>query len=305
MSTKNIFIILFTIFALTNAKFHVRFLKFECETSNITVESFKCYLRAYNRRNPMVNAEFTLKRKFVNLKFYQKIFHKLQIDSKYKLVTQLDNIDVCKVIKGIGESAFMKEFVKWLESIVPDFFSICSRTGTFHFMNISIPESTFIQAAKFNFRITKIECESSNITVTNYKCYLKAYNRRSPAFNVEMFLAKKTENFKCSLYQFYKLNRDENFKLLLKLENLEACKLLTETSENSFTNQVINWFVSVNNKIPFICNSTGQINMNNLTVPDSPFLKVFPAAYYKLIGNLFHEHDENAFKFTFYVMLTK
>lgn len=40
--------------------------KVECGSSRKTASNVRCYLRAYNRKNPLINAAYTLNRKVVN-----------------------------------------------------------------------------------------------------------------------------------------------------------------------------------------------------------------------------------------------
>jgi hypothetical protein len=56
------------IFVEIDGKFHNRYTKIECKSSGQSVKNVNCFVKAFNRRSPVVNVEFDMLRKFDDLK---------------------------------------------------------------------------------------------------------------------------------------------------------------------------------------------------------------------------------------------
>jgi hypothetical protein len=143
---------------------------------------------------------------------------------------------------------------------------------------------------------------------------MKAYNRRSPTANIELFTNKKVQNvtvkicqqllnftlsvthFQISVTTFFKLNHDDSYRELFKMENLEACKIFEGSETTSFVKRSLEWIMSLVKDLSLFCTSSGQMKFNNITFTDAPFLNVFPAGFFSFFARFSNEFDDGAFK---------
>ncbi|KAG5668533.1 hypothetical protein PVAND_016471 [Polypedilum vanderplanki] len=158
--------------------------------------------------------------------------------------------------------------------------------------------------AKFNIRIIKFNCISSNKTAINTKCYTRAFNRRSPVFNIETKKIRNFEHLKLDLVVFHKLHIDDSHKMILDLEKIEICKLLEGSSSSAFLKSFIAWLSSLFPKTG-ICTILGQINFNNISIPESAFMQMFPTGRYLAVFSYFDDVDKNILQINVTVVLTK
>jgi hypothetical protein len=140
--------------------------------------------------------------------------------------------------------------------------------------------------AKYNYRFLKIDCNTSKISVINDKCYIKSFDRRKPLANMEFYVLRKLPDLKVKInillifYLFlthfqlllevsYKMESTGDYHKFLSLENIEFCKVLNGAKALQLLKMGIDALTSVID-ISLLCTSTGQINFNNWTYPDSP-----------------------------------
>jgi hypothetical protein len=55
------------------------------------------------------------------------------------------------------------------------------------FILITVLMAIFAASNVAKFRVTKVECNSSNKTLVNLRCWARAYDRRSPVVNMEYY----------------------------------------------------------------------------------------------------------------------
>lgn len=55
-----------SIIAISSAKYVYRFTKINCTTSGKTISNLTCYIKSYDRRNPIINVEFKINRRIGN-----------------------------------------------------------------------------------------------------------------------------------------------------------------------------------------------------------------------------------------------
>ncbi|KAG5668545.1 hypothetical protein PVAND_016483 [Polypedilum vanderplanki] len=159
--------------------------------------------------------------------------------------------------------------------------------------------------AKFHLRVKKIECFGSNKTVVNYNCYTKAYNRRSPVFNIELVFKRKTENLKLSTTHHHRIDDKNSYRQILHIENIEICKIIKGSETSAFLKQTVDWMKSVLKDYDHLCKTLGQIKFLNSSVPDSEFLKWFPSGQYLSGFKYFDEIDSDVINLNFSFVMNK
>ncbi|KAG5668542.1 hypothetical protein PVAND_016480 [Polypedilum vanderplanki] len=143
------------------------------------------------------------------------------------------------------------------------------------------------------------------MSIVNIKCYIRAYNRRTPAINIENKKIRKFEHLKLNIFLFHKLQIDDNDRMILHLENIEVCKILEGSSTTQFLKSFIDWLTELFPNYTKICTILGQINFNNITVPDSSFIKVFPVGRYLSVFSYVDDVDKNVMQLNSTVVITK
>ncbi|KAG5668534.1 hypothetical protein PVAND_016472 [Polypedilum vanderplanki] len=138
-----------------HAKINVRVTKFECKTSKKTISDCNCTIRAYNRRSPVMNADFIYKRITDNLKITFRPYHKLQLESSYKQVFEFEGVEICKIMKGANDNKFFKTVIDWIRTILPNFDRVCTHKGKFSFRNITFPDSPFVKVFPVGYYMAK------------------------------------------------------------------------------------------------------------------------------------------------------
>ncbi|KAG5668548.1 hypothetical protein PVAND_016486 [Polypedilum vanderplanki] len=171
-----------------------------------------------------------------------------------------------------------------------------------------------IIVAKFNNRFTKIECLTSNKTVTNLTCCLKAYKRTSPVANIEAYLHRKAENLKvCKNFSdiylisgriFHKIDTDRPFRLSLQIDDFEICKIINGVSTTPFLKTVLDWLLTKAKKLPEVCTTPGYYKFHNFSFDYISVLSPFPNGYYKSEFNFFDENDTEGVLLIFWAILT-
>ncbi|KAG5668528.1 hypothetical protein PVAND_016467 [Polypedilum vanderplanki] len=105
-------------------------------------------------------------------------------------------------------------------------------------MKIEIFSLTFVFLIKFydfkHHRATKIECGSSMKTISGLKCWLRAFDRRSPVGNIQFYLNRKVDKLCFSFQRFHKISKHTNFEQHTNVENIEFCRSLNAANSISF-----------------------------------------------------------------------
>lgn len=101
----------------------------------------------------------------------------------------------------------------------------------------------FVTSARFGVepftKFTSIKCESTNKSISSYKCFLKSYSRRNTTINVSANISKPLFNFKLR----YELLFSDigNSKRIIINETIDLCPFLNGTSPNV----LIKWIVGL------------------------------------------------------------
>jgi hypothetical protein len=160
-------------------------------------------------------------------------------------------------------------------------------------------------SADFNYRLTKIECDSSNKTLKSIKCWLRAFNRRNPVANVE-FTALRVVPHLTVNYQFcYTSHRSLPYRRIIYLENIEYCKIIRGQTSTPFIQQAVDYMNSLSRNIINVCNSTGLFVFPNISFHTSPFNTLFPAGHHLSNFRFFDENDANILNWTYHGILIK
>ncbi|KAG5668536.1 hypothetical protein PVAND_016474 [Polypedilum vanderplanki] len=160
-------------------------------------------------------------------------------------------------------------------------------------------------ATKLNYRVTKIECNSSTLTVTKHKCWLRAYNRRNPVVNVEVTKARETPDLLVTYQFFYKSGPNLPYQRNFVFEDVKFCKVIKELSSNSFIAQAVEHLKTLEINYNSICNGVGDMNFFNISISTGPFHNLFPEGYHWTNYKIRDEKDEHIFSLSFYAILTK
>ncbi|KAG5668540.1 hypothetical protein PVAND_016478 [Polypedilum vanderplanki] len=403
----------FIIFLLFSSVFcHNRITKFECNSSNKTITRLKCWVKAFDRRNPVGNIDGELVRKIPNANMYfhrfhkiskdqdyrsnlllekiefckimdgasaspflmsfidslrsinyrmatfcstigpillrnisfasdqftlftpvgyylmnvrvfdeiddnimsYELFHKLSTDNPYKRSLHVENLEYCKILKGTSFSPFLDKVFSWFNYLHKDFSLACNSTGLLKFHNISFnsnpmlatfPPGFHLSVYKFydkkDFNIfnvtivTKIQCNSSNLTISQYKCWTRAYDRRNPVANVEYNLNRNISNGLITFELYHSLSKDLRYTRTLFVENIEFCKIIKGASATEFLTELVETIRYVNENFVLACNTTGLIKFHNMTLNGNSALDIFPPGFYLCIYKFHDKKDSNIF----------
>ncbi|KAG5668538.1 hypothetical protein PVAND_016476 [Polypedilum vanderplanki] len=154
-------------------------------------------------------------------------------------------------------------------------------------------------------KVTKILCNSSNLTISYYKCWIRAYNRRSPTANLEFMFKRKTPEALMSIELFYTTNKEIPYKRSLHIENFEFCQFFKENMQIPLFGKLTSTIQFINSNSSYACNSTGFVKFHNLTFNGSPIFTVFPPGFHISTTRLFDKNDSNILNVTLWAVLSK
>ncbi|KAG5668539.1 hypothetical protein PVAND_016477 [Polypedilum vanderplanki] len=153
-------------------------------------------------------------------------------------------------------------------------------------------------------RVTKFECGTSYKTISKLKCWTRAFDRRNPILNVEIFLNRKVNELCVSYMRFHKIISNSNFERNVDVENVEFCHALSTANSIPLMQPTLNWFRSLNQNILNVCNSTGFLSFYNISINGGPLTAISPNGYYLAYIKFFDKSDENVFSFNISSILT-
>jgi hypothetical protein len=84
-----------------------------------------------------------------------------------------------------------------------------------------------------------------------------------------------------------------------------VCQLLYGANDTPFLETFVTWLSSILEGYVRICTTSGQINFNNVSIVDSPFMQVFPSGRYLAVFTYADDLDENVLQINASVVLTK
>ncbi|CRL02575.1 CLUMA_CG016127, isoform A [Clunio marinus] len=165
-------LILLNIFYLNNAngKIYYRFTKIECGTSLKSASSFYCYLKAYRKNFPMINAGFNLTRPITDGKVYLRNF-RLTGGGEYEKIFEYPKIEYCKIINGASSSPFLEAFISYGETLNSNFRDFCKKSGMIWIANISFDDSMLLRmfpSGNYKTQYRLYDNDDSNILNLTY-----------------------------------------------------------------------------------------------------------------------------------------
>lgn len=156
-----VFLNLLVVFLTVEAKFYNRIRKVECGASLNTLSDPYCFLKSFNRNQPVANFGAFIKRKVPNGKvnwkiwttkrynwsFYQvflAIYRKNQ-NNEYQKTLYFPDIEGCKIIEGSKSLPIFEMIMNEFRKYVDDLDNICSKIGQIGVFNVSFSESGFAE----------------------------------------------------------------------------------------------------------------------------------------------------------------
>lgn len=157
---KLLLVIIFCCLPILESKFYHRFNKIQCGASLKSAVNYKCFIKAYVRRYPMLNIEFTLTRSvpngmvwYVNLTIVQhhqkvfgfQVFFDCMLEKSsglYVPVMQYPEIPLCAIVGGMNTNFILQKMLETAQSVGKGLLEVCSRKGLIKAGNISFINST-------------------------------------------------------------------------------------------------------------------------------------------------------------------
>lgn len=161
---KFVVLFVFSVFAFfCEAKIYSRFKTVKCGSSSTTAVNPYCFIKAYARKFPTLNASFTflrlvphgmvnkwIRKKSELLKFFftsQLSFlvqRKTGFDGNYSSIVDYPNLHICKILADGKSNILIQQLVEVTRSIAADLLNCCSKSGKFLMTNVTLNNSTFV-----------------------------------------------------------------------------------------------------------------------------------------------------------------
>lgn len=93
---------------------YARFTTVQCSSSNVTVSDFKCFVKAYSRKNTSLNLLLNISRPIYDIKARYE-YRSKSIANAYRSLINV-TIDICKVLNGTNSNPVFN----WLMGMIPD-----------------------------------------------------------------------------------------------------------------------------------------------------------------------------------------
>lgn len=131
----------------------------KCDASLKTSKNVFCFIKSYTRSHPLVNFGFTLLRKVptgmvgldysplrgILLTLPQLLFtvQRKKTSGSYFTVMNVTDIPICKVLFGGRSNRLTDHLTTLANALAIDMLELCSRTGDFKMMNVTMYNTTF------------------------------------------------------------------------------------------------------------------------------------------------------------------
>lgn len=166
--------------------------------------------------------------------------------------------------------------------------------------------SIVINNAKFHFRMVKIECSSSKVTIpTRPSCFIKTYQRQS-FLTVCTNITRKLPNAKIDYYQYRK--NSDGYQKIIEFKNMEICKMIMNTDSTSvpLMKSLIDHIRKMS-KGNFLdgCDLIGESCMYNFTVANFTLMELYPEGDYMTNILYYDQVDSNIFNLSLYSRISK
>jgi hypothetical protein len=93
---------------------YVRFTSAKCDSSNKSVSGYKCYIKAYSRKNTTLNVFVNLTKPIFKLAFNYDLTYK-SISNSYRSIINV-TFEACSMLNGTAENPVFK----WIMGNLPD-----------------------------------------------------------------------------------------------------------------------------------------------------------------------------------------
>ncbi|KAG5668527.1 hypothetical protein PVAND_016466 [Polypedilum vanderplanki] len=158
---------------------------------------------------------------------------------------------------------------------------------------------------KFHHRLTKVECNTSEKSISKLFCYLRAYDRRKPVGNFGFVLHRKITDGLFLLSRYHRTKNDEPYTQDLFMERIEVCKLFLGATNTIFLKQVLEWAMKISKDLTKLCNYSGELKFYNLTIPATALMMILPSGSHRTTLTFYDHEDENIFNITYWAIITK
>ncbi|KAL7011601.1 hypothetical protein ACKWTF_014344 [Chironomus riparius] len=88
-------------------------------------------------------------------------------------------------------------------------------------------------------RFTKILCSSSNVTISEFKCFIKAYSQKNTTLNISVNISRPIFDVKAQ-YNFGSRSLSNSQRSMINV-TIDFCEVLNGTG----TNPVFNWLIGM------------------------------------------------------------
>lgn len=138
----------------------MRFQTVKCGSSSITAVNPLCFIRAYARKFPTLNASFTFlrlvpngmvnKRKvgkvlklFFPLQLNFSIQQKTGTEDNYSNLVDYPRLRICKILADNNTNIFISKLIEVTRSVAADLLNCCSKSGDFRLSNVTLNNEPF------------------------------------------------------------------------------------------------------------------------------------------------------------------
>lgn len=167
-----------------------------------------------------------------------------------------------------------------------------SHQTTFLFITFFAAALVSISHSAKRLRLRGIRCENSGKYVVHDFCFIKTYKKRS-FYSIGFNLTRKINDIKFNV-NFERKGQSEKFESVLRLENLEFCKMI-EGSINPLyatVNQAIDYLKQFGNLVDVCTQSSGVIRFANVTWDNFFFIQALPNGEYHHHYTWFNDDDD-------------
>lgn len=139
-------------------------------------------------------------------------------------------------------------------------------------------------------RYKSVNCDSSNVTLSSFKCFIKAYSRTNTTANFLVELKRPIFKVNCRFDLRFKSLSNSQRSIINS--TAEICSILNGTG----TNLLYKWFVGMMPELETLihpCPYQGLLTFKNLSVNLKMIVSSFPAGNYIGIMTYFDDFDSN------------
>jgi hypothetical protein len=141
-----------------NFKEGVRFRGIECKADNKTMILRYCFLKPLSRRHVALNFRFDFVKPIKSNLFLQVIFN-YRYGNVYRQVIKTNRIDICALMQGVIDSAFIKNLLPQMGKEAQNLFQKCPYSGSLELKNYTeetkeTSQSSMMPSGYYRYDIT-------------------------------------------------------------------------------------------------------------------------------------------------------